>query len=495
MMRERLYLMFLTVLFFATRLINLRTLPIFVDEGGYIFWAKQAFLNDQFYLSVLDGKPPLNVWGITFFLHFFPADPVLAGRIFSTITGSIAACGFFILSYLLFGKKTAFISSLLYIFLPFVLFYDRLAIVDSQVNAVFVWMLICSILLVRKTNLSHAIVLGAVTGIGLLTKGNVWLFIYMLIFSPLLLYEKKTDLKKYFQPTIKFFKYFVISVGIAMTIYGLALFPFPNALELINQKSQGFLYAKQEIMRNPFGLFFKNVPPRITMLLHMTGWISVVYALAGLIVLFSKRIYKALYFTLWLTGPIFATTYLLKHFFPRYMIFLATIIVLLAGYFLSNIKNTKVFLALGILLLGIFLYFDYPIIFNYHRLNFPAIEREQYVEGIASGYGINEIITYAKKRSTEKPVILLSEGIFGIGSNMIDANMSVNEKNIQSHGSWPMTRELLHAYQQHLPQKNVFVILNYRERSKVPNDWPIEHIKTYDNSYPYPHFSLYRLIK
>ncbi len=491
--KEKYLLLGLLALFLSTRLLNLKMLPIFVDEGGYIFWAKQALLHGQYYLSVLDGKPPLNVWGIALFLKIFPSDPLLAGRLFSVVTGLIGVGGFFILCYILFNKKAAHLGTSLFILTPFILFYDRLAVVDSMVNAVFIWMFIFSILLVKNRSFINSISLGIVMGIGLLTKGNVWLFILVFTLSPLFVYG--SNIKKNLKLTTDFLIAYAISLGLALLMSFMVLSPVPEAKQLMSQKNRDFLYSTQELIKNPIKLLTKNVIPRIVMLLHMTGWIAALLAVLGLIKITFQNKFKGFYYGIWLFGTLLLITFSVKHFFPRYLIFSATLIILLTSYFIESIKNKKISYIFLTVLIGIFVYFDAPILFDYNKIDFPKKERVQYVEDISAGYGVSEIVDFAANKSKDKPVILLSEGIFGIGSNMIDAATGLDIKNVISVGSWPLTKEILVNYQQHLPDKYVFVVLNFRNPKKIPRDWPLKHLESFEKAYEYPYFSLYELIK
>jgi hypothetical protein len=75
-------------LYFLTRLINLEKFPIFTDEGIYINWAKTAWHDASMrFISLTDGKQPLQTWATIPFLKLFPNKPLFAGRLFSVFTG------------------------------------------------------------------------------------------------------------------------------------------------------------------------------------------------------------------------------------------------------------------------------------------------------------------------------------------------------------------------------------------------------------------------
>ena len=137
-----LLILLLTFIFLVTRLYKLDQFPIFSDEGIYIRWAKVAWHDASWrFISLTDGKQPLQTWGTIPFLKLFPDNALLAGRLFSVTTGFVALAGLFSLLFYLFNKETALVGSFIYALTPYFLFYDRLALVDSAVNASFVWIL------------------------------------------------------------------------------------------------------------------------------------------------------------------------------------------------------------------------------------------------------------------------------------------------------------------------------------------------------------------
>ncbi|MBI2051206.1 hypothetical protein HYT33_00385, partial [Candidatus Roizmanbacteria bacterium] len=92
--RDLLILAVLVVAFFATRLINLDQFPIFTDEGIYIRWAKVAQRDATWrFISLTDGKQPLQTWATIPLIKFLPNNILLAGRLFSVISGFGALVG------------------------------------------------------------------------------------------------------------------------------------------------------------------------------------------------------------------------------------------------------------------------------------------------------------------------------------------------------------------------------------------------------------------
>src|SRR3989304_3485962 len=182
----------LTILFFFSRLIHITEMPIFTDEAIYLRWAQIAKNDASWrFISLTDGKQPLFVW-LTMVAMKFISDPILAGRLVSTLAGFGTMVGIGFLGYELFqSRRVGFLAAILYLISPFSLVYDRMALMDALVGTFTVWSLYLAILLVKNLRLDLALILGAVLGGGVLTKTSGFFNIYLLP-NTLLLFNWKT---------------------------------------------------------------------------------------------------------------------------------------------------------------------------------------------------------------------------------------------------------------------------------------------------------------
>jgi 4-amino-4-deoxy-L-arabinose transferase-like glycosyltransferase len=289
--------------------------------------------------------------------------------------------------------------------------------------------------------------------------------------------------------TLYFFALFIAHLFFYTQLFA----PYPNPMDLVANKNDDFLFSVDEIMKDPTGIFWNNVPERIGDLIQMTGWIPFFICVTGFIHLFFKKRVVSLYLSLWFFVPLFIISFALKYFAARYMVFLATLIMLMTGYVISIIESKMVRIFL-LTCIGIsFLYLIVPILFDYQKLHFPSFERLQYVEGISSGYGITDMVRIAQKKSEDKPVIVLGEGIFGVGSNIFESGLPLHEEDIQVVGVWPLNKEVLQSYQSQLTEKHILVMMNFESIKKVPGDWPLKLIKEYKKPYDTTYFVLYEL--
>src|SRR3989338_4724321 len=102
-----------SVLYFATRLINLKIVPIFTDEAIYTYWAQVA-LHDPAnrFISLEDGKQPLFIW-LAAVAQKFVNDPLVASRLISVLSGFGSLVGIYLIARNLFGEKVAKLATFL----------------------------------------------------------------------------------------------------------------------------------------------------------------------------------------------------------------------------------------------------------------------------------------------------------------------------------------------------------------------------------------------
>jgi 4-amino-4-deoxy-L-arabinose transferase-like glycosyltransferase len=473
--KDLLFIFGLIALYALTRLINLEQLPIFNDEGIYIHWAKIAWHDAAWrFVSLTDGKQPLQTWGTIPFLKLFPHDALFAGRLFSVATGLFGLTGMFVLLYYLFNKKTAYIGSLLYVFIPYFLFYDRMAMVDSGVNAFFIWILLFSVLLAKTLRLDVALIFGLLAGMGLLAKSSVRVFVGMSLFAPLLFHDVFHRSKQGLKKLLSFFFLFAVTGILATAMYNIQrLSPF---LHFVEEKNKTFVMTFGEWLRQPFAVFWNNVTTIPYYVFSELGWVVVPFGALGLFLLFKHHKRLAIYFVLWIIIPYLGIACMTRVLFPRYIIFFGTLIVILASYCLNQIKDKKIaaFALLAIIISALF--FDYFMWFDYRGIIFPDTDRGQYIEGVTVGYGAKGIIEYAREKTKERPVVILADGNFGMSGDILDTFLKPTDT-ISIVGYWPLGEKELRAHQWELRNKYVFVVLAHQ--LTYPAEWPVKLIMSY----------------
>lgn len=470
--KDVLLLGFAKILFFITRLYNIKLLPIFNDEGIYIHWAKVAWHDASWrFISLTDGKQPLQTWGTIPFLKLFPNDALLAGRLFSVATGFIGLIGIFCLLYYLFGKKTAFIGIFLSIFSPYFLFYDRLAMVDSGVNAAFIWIVFFSIVLVRSIRLDIALMFGICAGVALLTKSSAQMFLAISFFTSLILLDYK---HKKISAVFSFTFLYGIVFLLSQIIYNVQrLSPFMHYLA---KKNTTFVMTFAEWIKNPFEVVMSNLKTVPYYVFSESGWIVVPFALLGLYFLFRKNIRLFFFFLAWLLIPYLGIAFMTRVLFPRYIMFFGSILLILTSYSLGEIRNKKLSTFLISFVIGIFITYQYPMWSDYTKIKFPPTDRGQYITGVTVGLGAKEIIAYVREKSQEKPVRIIAEGDFGMTGDILDTFLQKDD-HIFIQGYWPLSEKVLLDHQKDLSKEYVYVVTAHE--LQYPSQWPMKLIKAY----------------
>ncbi|MDO9028477.1 MAG: glycosyltransferase family 39 protein [Candidatus Roizmanbacteria bacterium] len=485
--KDVLLIVLLISLYFLTRLINLDKFPIFSDEGIYIRWAKVAWHDASWrFISLTDGKQPLQTWGTIPFLKLFPDNALLAGRLFAVATGFAAITGIFSILFFLFGKTSALIGSFLYIITPFFLFFDRIALIDSGVNAGFIWILFLTTVLAKNRKLETALILGFIGGFFLLAKSSVRIFLMLGVFAPLLFLAK--DWKKLFKNALNFYFLFGLSLIIALVIYNVQrLSPF---FHYVAQKNLTFVLSFDEFLKTPFKLFFNNISLTPLYIWWESGFVMPLLAIPGIIFLAKKDKKLAGYLFIWFILPFIAIVFFTKVLFPRYMIFFGSLFLILATYFLINIsKKLRIFFITLIVITVA--YFNYTIIFDYKNIPFPAVDRGQYLEGWPAGWGIKEFMDFARTQSQTKPVIIIAEGNFGMAADVLDVFLKRSDK-ITIKGYWPLSEVQLRENLPLLKDNYVYAFFSHQET--FPDSWPLKHFKTITKPGNQSNFRIFELV-
>ncbi|MDO8497955.1 MAG: glycosyltransferase family 39 protein [bacterium] len=470
--KEKIFLFFIILFYFLTRTIKLDNLPIFSDEAIYIHWAKVAWHDASWrFISLTDGKQPLQTWGTIPFLKLFPYDLLTGGRLFSVATGFFGLLGMITLLHYLFGKKTALIGAILYVVTPYFVFYDRMALVDSGVNAFFIWILFFSIVLIRTVRLDVALMFGILSGVALLAKSSVRIFIGLSALAPLLIISRKD--KQTWTKTLNFFTLMGIVGIMSLVLYNVQrLSPF---FHYVAEKNKTFIVTPEEFLHHPFALFVGNLKAVSLYTFWESGFLLPLCAIGGLILLYKKDKRMAIYLFCWFFLSFIIICSVSKVIFPRYLIFFAAIYTILAAYFIAHIgKYTSILLGI-IIIISVF--FSYPMIFDYTRISLPPIDRGQYVEGGTVGLGAREILQYARERSKEKPVIIITEGFFGMAGDVLDIFTQPNDK-IFIKSYWPFDHTSYEENKKELQDHFVFVVLPYQ--SEYPQDGSVRLIRRYE---------------
>lgn len=156
----------LILLFWWTRLHNLDALPVFLDEGIHIHWARLVWSLQPFH-AASDGKL-LSIWLQAVFWPFVGTSWVARAS-----TVMVATIGFAAL--LAFGRRlrprlASTLACAIYVALPLTIFFDRMALVDAVSAAEVMLLIHMTALTLQSRSSGGGRVAGLILAITLLTK-------------------------------------------------------------------------------------------------------------------------------------------------------------------------------------------------------------------------------------------------------------------------------------------------------------------------------------
>jgi len=471
------------------RLYRLTLIPIFTDEAIYLRWAQIAKNDASWrFISLTDGKQPLFVW-ITMVLMKIIQDPLVAGRLVSIGTGLLTAIGIWLLSFILFKKRRlSFFASFLYITSPFYLMYDRMALMDSMVGTFSVLSLFLGILLVKTLRLDVALILGAVLGGGILTKTSGFFNIYLLPLT-LLLFDWKD--KKWKLNLLRWAGLAFLAVVISQLFYSiLRLSPL---FHMISRKDTLFVYPLAEWIKHPWRFLVGNLKGLLDWLTSYLTWPVITLIVASLISVWQRMREKALLFA-WFLAPFAALALFGKVLYPRFILFMSLPLLVLAAFSLEKLANRtrdkRLFFLLCSLVFIFPLYTDFKILSNPKKAPIPKHDKGQYIDDWPAGYGVNEIVAFAKEKARDKKIFIATEGTFGLMPASLELYLWDNP-NVEIKAFWPV-KEVPEEVLDRAKEKPTYFVFN--ETQKIPQVWPLKLIAEYFKGDGKSHMSLYQVL-
>lgn len=477
------------VLYFFTRLSNLTLLPIFTDEAIYLRWG-QIGLRDAShrFLSLEDGKQPLFVWLMYPLLKVF-ADPLVAGRLVSVIAGFFSLIGMSVLAKMLWGKKAIIPAALVYIISPYFLFYDRLAIYDSLTTTFAIWALVFEILMVKTLRLDTALLLGFAFGGGLLTKSSAQFSLYLLPASLLLFDWKKTERRQRL----------LAWVGLAITASVIAVFfswiiKLSPLQHMVKQKNLTFILSFGDFFKDPFSRLVGNLRGLTNWLTSYLTWPWVIGIGASLVIAFKESWRKTMLLLAWFLFPFLALAAFGIVLYPRFTLFMAFPLLVVLAFGLvqlkEKIKNSLLLVACYLLLGGYAAYFSSQIMFNPINAPLPGADRLQFLDDWPAGYGINEVVAFAKAESQKEPIFIATEGTFGLTPYALTIYLQENE-NLEIKGYWPIGEGMAEIIER-AKEKTTYVLF---KDTQVPQpEWPLQFVAEYRKGKGNVFMRLYKVI-
>ena len=403
--KDKNILIVLLIIFLLTRILFLKSLPIFNDEATYIDWAwRMINIKGEFFHSVVHYKPPLFMWAVGIFRKFI-SDPLIAGRLISIFAGFLSFIGIYKLAFKLFNQKVALFSAMFYTIIPLFVFYDRQALMESSVTACGIWSLYFFLKLIQSQKLKYAAVLGLTLGLGYLVKTNAILFAIPLFTFYLLGYKQSNT------------KNLLITNGFVF----LSCFLLTTSPLLLNSifwqtlgKNKDYIFTFSELIKFPFISWFNNLKNFTTItLLYLNPLIILLSAASIYKSIKDKNNFQILSVAYLLVGWFFIII-LSRSVIPRHVVSYLPLILIYASNSLVNIyEKDKVLLYLisGVIITPFLTLSLIQITFPQKYFN--ALDKishhsmkAEYITYWSSGYGIDEVVNYLKSEAKTKPIIV-----------------------------------------------------------------------------------------
>jgi len=394
---------------FALRLFHLTIIPVFADEAIYIRWSQiMASEPTLRFLPLSDGKQPLFMWILMLFVKRL-SDPLFAGRLLSAVSGIGSMIGLFFLTYYIFKSKTsALLAVVLWAISPLSLFFDRMALVDSMLTCFGIWTLFLSLITADTLRLDMAMLSGFALGFAGLTKSPALFFAALIPVSVILL-KKPKDLLKYVSLLL-------ITYVIAFGMYNIQRLG-PN-FALLTSRTSDYVFPLSRIITNPTDPIRYNLPTTFSWLTAMGPIGLVLLAVVGVILNYKKHKKYILILGAWFLAPLLFEAEYTRSFTLRYILFLVPpLYVFAASAFNAFAGKWKYLTILAfiafIVQAGIF---DWFLLTNPEKADFPLRERMGYFQEWTSGTGIKQVADYIRAEHNANPskrIIIGTEGYFG----------------------------------------------------------------------------------
>jgi len=415
----------LLLLFIASRFMNILNFPIFNDESNLIQWAQLINHDwDKFkFISVNNvfaaWRPPLQFWLGSVSIGLID-NPLLAARLISASVSIVGFLSIYFFSGFYFNSRTAaFWSALFWTLNPMVLFYDREYVTETYVYsfAAATYLLTYLTISKHKLYLLPAVFFASLT---ILSKQSGLLYVYGLVFyCALQITPRSVQINRAPQSkkrsnigstrlTVNYNNIFLILL-IIITSYALYRLIIPSEyFKDFKTFNNQFMLTPSEIMRFPFDAWLGNVHRIFSLFLHYYSLLTFLFVAVFIYRCVKRRDSRDILMLAWLGLNTFIMIIYFRY-YNEYMyntsnIVFLTLILGLAAHDIQelankvNLKPVKVLLLSGgvsILLVSIW---SYQLIYYYtspkdyiNKFGTPWM-KENYLEGWASGFGINEAL-------------------------------------------------------------------------------------------------------
>lgn len=377
--------LFLYALYLPTRLYALVLLPIFLDETLHARWS----------LLISEGRKPwwkpwewgraLTIW-MGALVSPWAHDLLWANRLVSVLLGALTLWACAEVGRRLFDARVGFLAGVFYVFCPFTLFYDRLALADACLSALGALTLLFSIRMVAESRTSFAVGAGLAMALGVYAKAPGALLFAIPAATGLILGSGWRPLRVV-----------LLSYGVGLPPAAYALYRFfatPNTARMtqLATENQG----------SPVGRLVANLVQGAGWLLDWWTLPLLALGLLGVAAAVVLRRRPGILLFALAALPLLAFGSMLSRWLPRYLLAASVPFLVLASWAFCRVlerlaarladPRLRVAFTVAAVLLVLLPAFriDRDLLTEPSRAALPALEREQYILGWTSGYGVRD---------------------------------------------------------------------------------------------------------
>jgi len=426
-------LLAILVLALALRAYNLLGMfPILVDESIYLRWAEIIQHQGNWFVSLLDGKPPLTYWFLALPRFVSDGDPLAWARALSILAGLASTVGIYAVGARLAGGKASESAGLIaagfYAIFPWALLYDRLAYTEAWVNLLGVTITLTALVCFERNGSGAKTELwpGLALGLGFFTKQTLILWAGVPAVAAFLLGRKHPRNWILRLATVYVIAALFLGANFALT---------PEAPTLESHDAvlhhTGFFADPADLVKDPllaarknFPLIFSYIGAYLTWPLALCGLLAAGWLwprrpmAAGLLLAGSILPVTAEVFLLDLMFP---TRYPFAHFWPFLAVAAAGIAVLYEDKRTDWADRTTLLaVAAALVLAGPMIYRDARMLFT-PREGLHRADVQGFLSDSAHvGFGIEPAIEFLRyEAQANGPFTLLTDPIWGPPSDAV----------------------------------------------------------------------------
>ena len=350
----------------------------------HVRWARLISQGEKPWWKPWEWGRALTVW-LGALVTPFASDPLWANRCLSVAFGLLTLMATVAIADRLFDRRVGLVAGAFYVFCPFTLFYDRLALADACLSALFALTLLLSLRIAAEPRLRFGILAGVVMALGVYTKAPGVLLFAVPLATALVLGQARPAWRA------------------LLTAYAVGAPPAAYAL---------WRFVTTRNTTDMVGIATRSEQPLLARsaanLAEAAGWLwafwtptLVALGLAGLAIALVRGRREGLLLAAFAAFPVVAFGLTLSRWLPRYLLFGSAPFLVLGAWALcllvdratearpGGFRSAALAVAAAAVLVPS-LRFDLALWTDPPRAPLPALDREQFVVGWTSGYGIRD---------------------------------------------------------------------------------------------------------